>query len=185
MARRSGSGKMSRKLHRTKGGNKTKRRYVELDLQGLRKFAAVFGTGKTQGITFHLGLFTKKAASKGAMLEYGTDNQVARPWLSSALSDQSATKRKLLKVLGKFTRDAFAKKDSKAKTKKSLLRILQMHLYDQRFQAAKLTDSTIRQKIAKGNGANAHLIGIDTFELATRLDVRTTGSLRRDIRGKQ
>jgi hypothetical protein len=179
----SASRKRRRRASRKKPVKKRLRK-VQLNFKGLKRFAAIFGSGKTQGITFHLGLFTKKAATKGALLEYGHANQVARPWLSSTLSEQSATKRKLLEVVGKFTRDAFEGRDTKAKTKKSLLRILQMHLYDQRFQAAKLTDSTIRQKISKGNGANAHLIGIDTFELATRLDVRTTGSLRRDIRGK-
>jgi len=182
MSRR-GSGRMARGLQRTKSGKKTKRRHVKLDISGLKKFAAVFGTGKTKGITFHLGLFTKKAASKGLMLEFGTDNQVARPWLSSVVSTNSGTRVQLMQVLGKFTREAFAGRDTKQKTKKSLLKILQMHLYQQRFQAAKLTESTIRQKRAKGV-SDPSLIGIDTFDLATKLEVRTTGSLNREIRGK-
>jgi len=175
---------MARKLRRTKGGSKKKLRHVRLDVSGLRKFAGIFGTGKTKGITFKLGLFNTKAATKGLMLEYGTDNQVARPWLSSVYSNQSATKRKILEVVGAFARDAFQKKDSKKETKSKLLKILQMHLYEQRFNADKLTESTVRQKRAKGS-LEPTLIGIDTFQLATSLDVRTTGSLNREIRGKQ
>lgn len=174
---------MARKLRRTRGGKTKKRRHVKLDISGLRKFAGVFGTGKTKGITFKLGLFNAKAATKGLMLEYGTDNQVARPWLSSVVSDQSATKRKIVKTIGAFARDAFQKKDSKKETKSKLLKILQMHLYEQRFSADKLTDSTIRQKRAKGS-SDPTLIGIDTYQLATSLDVKTTGSLNREIRGK-
>jgi len=180
MGRRKGSGIMARKLKRTKGGNKIKRRHVKLDTKGLTKFLGTFGKN---GIVFRMGLFSEKAASKGLMLEFGTDNQVARPWLSSTLSPNSATQRKVLKAVGKFAREAFAGRDRKKETSTKLLRILQDHLYQQRFQAAKLTDSTIRQKRAKG-AADPHLIGIDSFDLASKLAVRTQGSLNRNIRGK-
>ena len=183
MARRSGSGRMARGLKRTQSGRRPKRRTVKLDFSGLKKFMGTFGTGKTNGITFSLGLFDAESARKGLMLEFGTDTQVARPWLSSTISGQSGTQRLILKTIGKFVRDAFAGRDSKNKTKKALLVILQRHLMDQRFQAAKLTDSTIRQKKAKGS-SHPTLIGIDTFAMATKLDVRTKGSLHRSIRGK-
>ena len=188
--RRKGSGIMARKLKRTKGGNKVKRRHVKLDTKGLTAFRAAFGK---DGIVFKMGLFTKKAATKGAMLEFGFSkgadsdrpyrHQVARPWLSSVLSSNSASQRKILKVVGQFARNALAGRDNKKETSNKLLRILQDHLYQQRFQATKLTDSTIRQKRAKG-AKEPHLIGIDSFDLATKLDVRTKGSLNRNIRGK-
>lgn len=182
MGRRRGSGKVARMLKRTKSGNRIKRRHVKLDTKGITKFLATFGTGKTQGITFSMGLFSPKAATKGLWLEFGTDNQVARPWLSSVLSPNSSSQRRVIKEIGKFARAAFSGKDRKKETRRNLVKILQEHLYEQRFQATKLTDSTIRQKRAKGS-SEPHLIGIDTFDLATKLDVRTKGSLNRKIRG--
>jgi hypothetical protein len=169
MARRKGSGKMAQKLRRTRSGSRPRRRTVKLDTKGLKKFQNILG----KGVTFKLGLFNAKAAQKGLYLEFGTDNQVARPWLSSVLKP-GRTRRELLKTIRYLVRDALKGENSKQKVSKKMVPILQQHLLKQRFQAQRLTDSTIRQKRAKGN-ADPTLIGIDTFHLATMLDVRAIG----------
>jgi len=155
----------------TKGGNTKRRKTVELDTKGLRTFEHMLGKN---GVTFKLGLFHKEAARRGALLEFGTDRQVPRPWLSSVLSPNSPTRRKILERMKKLVQDAAKGKNSKNEVAKELIPILQRHLHDQDFQATKLTDSTIRQKTAKGN-TDPEKIGIDTFQMATHLDVRSTG----------
>lgn len=162
---------MPRKL-RTKSGRARRRKHVKLDTKGLNTFVHMLGAN---GVTFKLGLFNREAARKGALLEFGDGNrQPARPWLSSVLSSNSPTRRKILEKMRKLVQDALEGKNSKKKVAKELLPILQQHLYQQNFTAVPLSEGTIKKKRAKGN-TDPDLIGIDTFDMATHLDVRATG----------
>lgn len=169
MPARKGSGRMARGLKRTRSGNKIRRRTVKLDTKGIDKFKNILG----KGVTFKLGLFNAKAATKGLYLEFGTDRQVARPWLSSVLRP-GRTRSALLTMIRDLVGDALKGKNSKRKIAKRMVPVLQQHLLQQRFSAAPLRPNTIRQKRAKGV-ASPSLIGIDTYHLATMLDVRATG----------
>ena len=169
MPRRKGSGRMARGLRRTKSGAKPRRREVKLNTKGLKKFQNILG----KGVTFKLGLFNQKAALKGLYLEFGTDKQVARPWLSSVVR-QGRTRSALLTMIRDLVGDALKGENSKRKIAKRMLPVLQQHLLQQRFSARPLTKSTVDKKKRKDN-TDSHLIGIDTFHLATMLDVRAIG----------
>lgn len=154
---------------KTKKGNTRRRKAVELDMKGLNNFQNALGP---KGVTFKLGLFTQKAATKGALLEYGNDRQVARPWLSQALTGK--TVNEMLELMPELVEEAVKGNNIKDKISKKMLPILQQHLLQQRFSVPALRPDTIRQKRKKG-ARDPQLIGIDTFHMATMLDVRGTG----------
>ena len=184
---RKGSGKMARMIKKSKtlsnrrakaiaSGTSFKdtvrRRHVKLDTKGLHNFGKILGR---DGVIFQMGLFTKKAVEKGVLLEYGTRRQVARPWLSSVLAPNSDTRRRVLNNMAQLVRDATKGKNTRKTISKKLTKVIQEHLYQQKFEAAPLSDSTIRQKIAKGNSADADKIGLDTFQMASQLNVKSSG----------
>lgn len=177
MGVRKGSGIMALKL-----GKKRKRyKHVKLTTDGLKLFQSTMGTKEDAEMVFKMGLFTKEASRKGALLEFGNDNQVARPWLSSVVKSTSRSQRRIIKAIGHFAREAFAGRDVKEETKDKLLSILQAHLYEQNFQADRLKPVTVERKRSKG-AKEPTLIGLDSFEMASRLAVRTKGRLNRRVK---
>ena len=161
---------------RTAGGNKKRRKSVKLDTKKLHEFGNILGKN---GVTFKLGLFNAKAARKGWLLEEGNGtNRPARPWLT-AITKDGKTRGQLVALLPELVRDAAKGKNSKKKVAAKMKKVLQMHLMNQQFDAVKmpaLAPNTVEAKDWMG-AANPNLIGIDTFQLATSLDVQVTGGV--------
>lgn len=140
---------------------------VKLDTKGLTKFKQVLGR---KGIRFNTGVFKPDSAYKAIALEYGTEKQVARPWMSSAFYPQSETRNNIVVHLRDMVRDLIMGKNSKKKTALAITKELQEHLLDQKFSAKKLTKKTIANKRYKGSVTPDH-IGLDTYEMVA--DIQT------------
>ena len=146
---------------------------VKLDLSGLRKFERSLGNG----ITFSPGLYRKKEATKGFYLEYGTENQPSRPWLSSILDPNSPTLKEIFKHLRELVQDALRGENSKYKIALKITTTVQNHLLDQEFETKALSNVTVDKKRKSGASLPEH-IGLDTFDMADSIKTKVKGGRR-------
>lgn len=146
---------------------------VKLDLTGLRKFERSLGNG----VTFTTGLFDRKNASKGAALEFGTDKQVARPWLSSLFNANSKALKRIVGHLEELVQDALEGRNTKRKIAEKITSEVQTHLLDQEFSADPLTKRTKDLKSKKGSVTPSY-IGLDEYDMVAAIKTRSKGGKR-------
>lgn len=152
---------------------------VTLELGGLKKFRNVLGAN---GITFRPGLHNKVQAQKGAALEFGTDTQPPRPWLSSITVGK--TRDSILRLMPKLVQDALKGKDSRKETERRITNIVKNHLESTSFTAEPLKASTIaakkRHRKRKGRkdlkpSSTPDKIGVDNRSMLNSISTKSTG----------
>ena len=161
-----------------------RRKHVKLEVSNAIKFANTFGK---KGQTFEVGLFNKKSATKGALLEFGSKNQAARPWLSVFGLPGTETQKRLEKILAEYVKDTLAGEDSKKETANKIKELARNFVRLQDFPSASskpLKDSTIDKKRRSGS-TTPSLVGIDTQAMINMIKVRTRGGSRRKLKKKR